>query len=101
METVKIKKTKPQVATLTAEGLFTEQYWRNQGRSSYDLARKAGQSVQFTLDGAQVTKTEVVGGAYGKGENMPFGALKGLDATSLRNISKVASKLADLLEGIE
>lgn len=111
METVKIKKTvaapvKQPPTTLTAEGLFTEQFWKNQGRGSNSAARKAKQSVTFTLENGQVTSQVAraapgeMGGQYTDLLNVPFANLK-LDATTLRNIAKTAAKLADVLEGLE
>lgn len=98
-ETVKIKKSRA-VATLTAEGLFTEKFWANQGRGMTDQQRKAAQSVVFELDGTKVVSQKGLSAGGTPTQNVPF-AINNIDAVTLRNIAKTASKLADLLEGIE
>lgn len=90
--------------TLTAEGILTETFWKNQGRGGASALRKSKQSVVFTLENGRVTSQKAlsaqgeVGGPYTDSPNVPFP--RDLDAQSLRNMALVASKLADLLEGV-
>lgn len=83
-----IKKQRQREVTVT--GIFSEKYYSGQGYGKGDAKRKSeGSAVTFRVDGDKLTA------------GMRNLAIDGFDMETLRNLAKIFTKLADIMEEVD